>query len=180
MVAEREALMPSSNILCAPEVLALCNDVPHARILDVGPGHGKYGVLLREYLAGVRVVDAVEAWEPYVTPRLQAIYDQVLLQDVMTLPPLALAAYDIVLMVDVLEHLGKEDAHALFRRTQARVVICTPRDYFQNHAEVNAGIWTENHRSHWTSEELASLPRCEVAYTNDVLGGVFARLGRAD
>lgn len=165
--------MPTSNLACAPEVLDLVAGVPHARVLDVGPGRGKYGVLLREYVADVGTIHAVEAWSDYITPRLEAIYDLVIPRDVMELTTDGLAFYDLVLMVDVIEHLTHDDGEALLDCITGSVVICTPRDYFQN-PEART-IWTEDHRSHWKVEEFQAMSRCDVAYVNAV-GAVMARL----
>lgn len=165
--------MPSSNLHCAPEVIALAADVPHDSVLDIGPGRGKYGILLREFLGEIPRFDAVEAWGPYVIPRLHAIYDAVYTLDVMLMSRSALSAYELVLMVDVIEHLSHEDGLRLLDRIKGTVVISTPENYFQNpEAET---IWTEDHRSHWKVEEFQAMPRCDVAYVNAV-GAVLARL----
>lgn len=169
--------MPSSNLLCAPEVIQLVHEVDHTRVLDVGPGYGKYGVLLREYTRGIERLDAVEAWAPYVDERLRCVYNHVYQRDVLLLSDRELRSYDVVLMVDVIEHLAKGDALALLERIEGSVVICTPRDWFQN-PEADE-IWSEAHRSHWTVDEFAAMERCERSYVNQ-LGAVMARLGRSE
>ena len=166
--------MPSSNLAVWPEILALVGQArPHRSILDVGPGRGKAAPLLREYVAGIERIDAIEAWAPYVTEQMEAAYDEVMIGDVMLLSAEMLGTYDVVLLGDVIEHLAHEDGEELLERIRGAVVIATPRDYFQN-PEAEA-IWTEEHRSLWRVEEFLAMPRCEIAYVNDV-GAVLARL----
>lgn len=85
-----------------------------------------------------------------------------------------LGSFDVVLMVDVLEHLTHEDGAELLARIPGRVVICTPRDYFQNPEA--ADYPTENHRSLWNSREIAAIRELE---TEDVealgVGAVLVR-----
>lgn len=169
--------MPTSNLLMAPWVVHLVHEVPHRRVLDVGPGWGKYATLLREYLnERPAVIDAAEAWAPYIAEHhLERLYDAVFPCDVRDLNDARLATYDLVLMVDVIEHLDGEEAHALLARIPGRVVICTPVDYFHNGDGLPP---TEEHRSHWTQgdwDRLAESRPIEAAFTEH--GGWLVRLG---
>lgn len=163
--------MPTSNLALWPVILRLVYEVSPRSVLDVGPGHGKAAVLIREYVPCVERLDAVEAWEPYVHDfGLERLYDHVLIGDVLSLADHELAAYDLVLMVDVLEHLDREDGLALLARIPGRIVICTPASFFQNpEAET---IWTERHRSLWSRPDFD--PRIEVDAS--ALGGIVVRL----
>lgn len=169
--------MPTSNLHLAPEVVHLVHEVPHATVLDVGPGWGKYERLLREYLNEKPVrVDAVEAWEPYVDAHgLRARYDHVHVGDVCALPTKVLAPYDVVLMVDVLEHLAVSAGLSLLARIPGRVVICTPVEFFDN----GPGLpWTETHRSHWTEREWCAVGMVRpIEVRRQSMGGWLVRLG---
>lgn len=123
------------------------------RILDVGPGYGKYGVLIREYVGNPERFDAVEAWSAYVNRRLLALYDHVFLGDVCTLDESALANYDLVLMIDVIEHIDKHRAQGLLNRIPGEIVISTPQHFFDNPVDLPP---TERHLSHWTMEDFGS------------------------
>jgi len=171
--------MPSSSLpLLATTALVALEHRP-ARVLDVGPGNGKYGVILREYgHRHLELLDAVEAEPRYLEsfPWLSALYDHVYTTDVVHLVDHSLARYDLVLMVDVLEHLTHDDGEELLRRIPGRVVVSTPRDFFQN-PEADQGWPTERHRSVWTVDELAAVRDLEVVDVDafDKLGGIIVR-----
>lgn len=156
--------MPTSNLAVWPDILLAVQQVPHSRVLDVGPGHGKAAVLLREYVLDPPVViDAVEAWEPYVPQfRLRSLYNRVFVGDVtaetwQTRPGQTVAAqgvlesYSVVLMGDVIEHIPMDKALDLLARIPAPVVICTPVAWFDNDPH-HIHPPTEEHVSHWTGE----------------------------
>lgn len=169
--------MPTSRWALVEEVVAMVDQVPHDHVLDVGPGWGKYAVALRECL-NVRPVriDAVEMVKEYVdTHGLATLYDTITIGDVCHLPSETLAGYDVVLMVDVIEHLDDVAAFALLDRIPGRVVICTPVEWFQTDDGLPE---PERHRSHWTAwswEIVAERRPVEVEYQS--LGGWLVRLG---
>lgn len=182
--------MPTSNLAVWPDILLAIDQVPHKRILDVGPGHGKASILLREYLADPPVViEAIEAWEPYIAKHgLERLYDRVFRGDVtadtwVTGPDRyrwsaqeMLARYDVVLMGDVIEHIALDKALALLRRIPGRVVICTPVEFFDNDP-THRHPPTEEHISHWTEPVWDRVAReirpLEVRY--QTLGGWIIR-----
>lgn len=158
----------------------MVDQVPHELVLDVGPGHGKYAVLMREYLrVPPATIDAVEAWPAYVLDHdLEALYGQVYVDDVADLTSEILEWYDLVLMVDVLEHLDIDDGVRVLDRIAGRVVICTPVGWIQN--PEGETIPPELHRSLWTEPDFAAVAalggrELEVCYQN--LGGWLVRFG---
>lgn len=173
MTGRSLAAMPSSNLALAPTVIHLVHLArPHRKVLDVGPGLGKYGLLLREYLNDPpRIIDAVEVESSYVTRRLRAVYDNVFVADVLTMPRDALAEYDVVLMVDVIEHLEKDAGLELLGRIPGRVVICTPAEFFSNGPGLPP---SEEHRSLWSAADFAAIRTIDVDAS--ALGGVVVSL----
>jgi hypothetical protein len=151
--------MPTSYLPLWPTIVHLAWETRPRSIMDVGAGHGKGGLLLREYLEPIARLDAIEAEPRYLAsfPWLRAIYDTVYEIDAMDAD---YAPYDTVLMIDVLEHLTHEQGEQLLRRIPGRVIICTPIVYFQNpeHTEYP----TEDHRSVWTADEIAAIRPLEV------------------
>jgi hypothetical protein len=164
--------MPTSNLHLAPDVITLVDQAHPTTILDVGPGRGKFGVLCREYVPTLNVIDAVEAWPDYVTDRLLCIYDHVFVEDVRNLEPETLASYDLVLMSEVIEHLPKEEGLALLDRIPGHVVITTPVEFFPS---VNYPP-TEKHVSHWTMNDFGD----RIEADGSRLGGIVVRLAPKD
>lgn len=164
--------MPTSAISMIEPVLTMIETATDVdTILDVGPGHGKYSILCREYLNRKPTrIDAVEAWPPYITEHnLVRLYDEVIGGDVCELEHFD---YDLVLMVDVLEHITHEDGEALLARIPGYVVVCTPVEFFQN-PEADE-IPPEMHRSVWTVAEFQATGRLDSCQILN--GGIVARL----
>ncbi len=109
----------------------LCNVKRDAKILDVGPGVGKWGRVLGEVHPGI---DAVEVFEPYVRKyKLRDVYREVFIQDVRDFP---VEDYDLVILGDMLEHLSIPDAKLLLHRCK-RAIIQVPFLYVQDVIENN-------------------------------------------
>jgi 2-polyprenyl-3-methyl-5-hydroxy-6-metoxy-1,4-benzoquinol methylase len=167
--------MPTSNLALALDAVTLVHEVKHDWILDIGPGYGRYGLLLRELLnVKPERLDAIEAEITYLEKFrwLHCIYDNVIHGDGSDLPEEFLDQYDIVLLYDVIEHIEKQKALDLIERIRGRIAIITPVDFFEQHVE---GVPSEDHVSHWTLEEFQAMDRIEVAYIT--LGGIVTRLG---
>lgn len=90
-------------------VVALAGDGP-LTVVDVGPGVGTYAKLLRG--PAVDRVIGIEVYAPYVdTYRLHEYYDEIVVGDVREVP---LPACDVVVLGDVIEHMGEDDALAVW------------------------------------------------------------------
>ena len=108
--------MPGSEVAkfnwIIPQLEKLCYLYRPLRILDVGTGSG----LLADYLAKTNwdyVLDGVEVWEPYVEEfGLTQKYSTLYVQDAREFTDWA--GYDVVMFGDILEHMSKEDAIALW------------------------------------------------------------------
>src|SRR4051812_14135317 len=111
-----------------PTILYAVQMLKPRRVLDIGKGFGKYGFLIHEY-CGIDVtkkpspdqmmktqslvkIDCVDVNPDYSFPHLEHFYDKMLLRDVSSEFE-DLGDYDLVLMVDVIEHLEKDAAHRL-------------------------------------------------------------------
>ena len=79
--------MPSSHYFQLNEIVDLISLADPVKLLDIGVGFGKYGFLAREYLElwkdggdyqkWNRQIDGIEAFEPYITPVHQFIYNNI-------------------------------------------------------------------------------------------------------
>ena len=137
-------------------------------VLDVGVGFGKYGVLCREYLdlwdgreeysQFLRRIDGIEAFADYITPLHQYVYDNIYTKDISLVVDNLDYCYDLVLLIDVLEHLNKTDGELLLKRMLVKnkgLLISTPKKVgSQKNAFHNI---YETHRSQWTKEDILGL-----------------------
>lgn len=137
--------MPTSEHRQIPHICdVLVREKPRT-VLDVGAGWGKFGVLAREY-GGADRVDAVDA-----NPPRFPVYDRVFLGDIRhldrVLPPGE--SWDLALLVDVIEHLPKEEGYGVLdelTRRAARVLVTTPWGF---RPQEIPGMPYETHRSGW-------------------------------
>ena len=152
--------MPSSHPYQLNEILELIIETKPGKLLDIGPGFGKYGFLAREYLElwqpgsvyGVRThrIDAIEAFEAYITPLHRLIYDKIYTGDARSVLPGITDRYDLILMIDVFEHFSFEDGLKVLehcRRCGRNILISVPRimsvqeDVFDNPYEIHRYNW---------------------------------------
>src|SRR4051794_31450104 len=111
--------MPTSVHHNINTIVTLVSNLQPQRVLDIGCGFGKYGVLMREYLDvwNERIardewkveLTAVEAFNRYRNPIHDYVYDKVHYGDAMQIVP-TLGDFDTILMLDVIEHLEKARA----------------------------------------------------------------------
>lgn len=108
-----------------PWVVDLIRQVNPRSVLDVGCGWGKYGTLVREYTEAERV-DALDR----NLPRYR-VYDRVFLGNACsprTLPKNA-PLYDLVLCVDMIEHVHPLEVMPMLRHLSGRarlVLVVSP------------------------------------------------------
>jgi 2-polyprenyl-3-methyl-5-hydroxy-6-metoxy-1,4-benzoquinol methylase len=135
-------------------------------VLDVGCGFGKYGMLAREYLeywgAGAalnwkRKIDAVEGFANYITPLHHYIYNTIYVKNVLIIID-KLKGYDLVLLIDVLEHFDKPQGETLVESLISHnkgILISTPKVFAEQGDTF--GNEYERHKTVWTEQELKSL-----------------------
>jgi SAM-dependent methyltransferase len=137
-------------------------------VLDIGVGFGKYGLLCREYLevwngsAGYnqfsRRIDGIEAFPRYLTPVHDYVYNNVYHGDALELVDGLDHVYDLVIMVDVLEHFTADDGASLIRKIMDRhrgILVSTPKE-----VDAQGGVFEnsfETHRSAWSRRDLTGL-----------------------
>ena len=157
--------MPTSSPLNVHSVLMLLTNLAPRRVLDVGCGFGKYGVLAREYLDvwderigrerwQTRIV-GIEAFPAYRNPIHEYVYDAVHYGDASQVLPTIDGQFDVVLILDVIEHLEKAAAQQLVResfRRSAVVIVSTPAEFYAQTAL--CGNPFEMHRCHWTADDF--------------------------
>jgi 2-polyprenyl-3-methyl-5-hydroxy-6-metoxy-1,4-benzoquinol methylase len=143
------------------------------RVLDVGPGWGKYGLLIREAADPDAIIDAIEPHP--VWPALNGIYRQIWSDDARFMPSgqqddddewRGFASYDLILLIDVIEHMPVADGRALLSLIRAPILISTPGRVFATPEEAPELPEWEQHHSVWTYRmiEEAVAPRQVDAY----------------
>jgi hypothetical protein len=134
------------------------------KLLDIGPGWGKYRFLLPEY-----EMDGVEVWKPYVAQnKLDAYYSTVHVVNAVDFR--YLQRYGAVIIGDVLEHIPVEGAQAVIRAACANadhLFVAVPFEMPQDEVEGN------HHEAHAQDDLTAEL--MAERYPELQFYGVFQR-----
>lgn len=170
--------MPTSHMHQLNEIVETIVLVNPQTILDIGVGFGKYGVLAREFLElrdgrdqyhdWQRQIDGIEIFADYLTPLHEFVYDQVYLGNAADVLPTLTTTYDLILLIDVLEHFPQQEGTAVLQACLQQghhVLVSTPGWFFPQADAFNNPY--EQHRSFWTKADLACFsPHCFIP--NDV------------
>jgi 2-polyprenyl-3-methyl-5-hydroxy-6-metoxy-1,4-benzoquinol methylase len=156
--------MPTSFPFQINEILLAILNIQPQSVLDVGTGFGKYGFLAREYLdimqRGVKkknwktVIDGVEVFENYITPAHKFIYNNIFVGNALEVLPSIRKKYDLILLIDILEHLTHKEAKKLLSLVKAKskhILIATPKkvlaqnEVFGNIHEIHISQFDKSH-----------------------------------
>lgn len=119
-------------------------------ILDIGIGYGLYGALIRNYYE-TKIIEGVEKEKRYDNA-LWGVYDKIYIGDIRNF---TLKKYDLILLIDVIEHLTKKDGKALLARMEKlskNIFISTPLEFSQNTGWED--FPSEKHKSLWTMDDF--------------------------
>lgn len=122
-------------------------------VLDVGPGAGAYGHMVKHIPSVIRS-DCIEIWEPYIDRfALRNIYDEVILGDAREHEDFN---YDVVIFGDVLEHMTREDAVAVYEkaRSQAKTVIFSIPIIHVPQGAYDGNPYEKHVEDNWRHEEI--------------------------
>ena len=140
--------------------------------LDIGIGNGKWGFLFREYLdiygrganwkkdTWTTRIDGIEIYEPYITenPTPNNIYDNIYIGNATEILP-TLPDYDLMTMMDVLEHIDKAEGEKLVNMILEKskmFVLSVPLGDWRY--EFDGENKFESHISVWEEDELVNYP----------------------
>jgi SAM-dependent methyltransferase len=166
--------VPSSFLGNVPVIVRTLADIDPRSVLDVGPGYGRYGFLFRERLDDFRWerrLDGVDVFPDYLErSRTAFLYDRFFTGDFLAveLP----AEYDLVMMIDVLEHFSDDDGERALDKALAlapRVLIASPLGVEQGAMYGNPH---EEHLSEWPSERLEQFAAGRGGSWDRVPGGM--------
>jgi len=156
--------MPSSHYFQLNEIVRLVTLTNPRSLLDIGVGFGKYGFLSREYLElgdgreryhdWQRRIDGIEAFKKYITSAHKFIYDRIYIGDALDILPTLKKKYDLILLVDVLEHFNYRQGMKLLAECKNRgknLIVSVPKNIgeqkaiFGNPFEVHKFSWQKKH-----------------------------------
>lgn len=160
--------MPTSFYSHIPNILDYIRFTRPNTILEIGCGFGKWGHLCREYLEVYDylrwqkkdwqiIIDGVEIYKPYINEPIKYYYDHIYEGDITTLID-SIPDYDLIMMMDVLEHIEKVKGTILLNK-----IINKCKSFILS---IPLGDWTytfsgdnknESHISIWNKEELIKL-----------------------
>lgn len=139
------------------------------KLLDIGVGFGKYGFLAREFLElwdgrekyddWTVQIDGIEAYEEYITDLQKKVYSRIYIGTAQDILPTLKDRYDLILLIDVLEHLERNQALELIKTcldVSRNLALSTPKEWIPQ--EDAFGNDFETHRSHWTKSDLKGFP----------------------
>ena len=165
--------MPFSQSSQLSAIVGYAEQLQPASVLDVGTGMGQYGFLLRTNLEHINlfdvergvqrprqswhvVIDGIEGHAGYRSPVHDYAYNRLLIGDAMQLlPTINDDAYELVMAIDILEHLSEADGLQFLghcRRIASRAaLVSTPKEFVAQDVAANP---YENHRSVWSQASL--------------------------
>jgi hypothetical protein len=124
-------------------------------VLDVGAGSGTYARRLQHLCTPSAWWAAVEIWEPYVEKYgLRELYHTVEVADARTWQPER--KYNVCILGDVLEHMEKEEAIAVFERMRKHadhVVISIPLGHYPQD-EYEGNPYERHVTDNWSHEDV--------------------------
>lgn len=147
--------------------------VDHNTILDVGPGAGIYADLINNRGMWYTCLEAVEVWKPYIdTFGLEQKYTKVYNTDIRSFENFN---YDIVIFGDILEHMTKEEAIAIWDKCSSQAkyaLISIPIVHYpQGHEFGNP--YEEHVKDDWTAQEVFSTFNGIVRFELYEMVGIF-------
>jgi 2-polyprenyl-3-methyl-5-hydroxy-6-metoxy-1,4-benzoquinol methylase len=154
--------MPTSDPRLITPVAQKILELQPKTVLDIGVGFGKWGALAREYtdIWGWRFykeewltrITGIEAFEKYASPSW-GNYDRVYIGKAEDLLPQWDATFDLIIMMEVLEHIEKLTAHELLNHifSVTNHAIISFSNIPQSNVRDNP---LEDHVSTWTEQEI--------------------------
>ncbi len=155
--------MPTSHHEVISPVFNLVTRISPASVLDIGVGFGKNGMLCREYLDVWRGrypeteewktrIDGIEIFPKYRNPIWEFCYDNIIIGNIMDHLDI-LGDYNLVLLIDVIEHLSKDDGMKILETITGSYIVSTPRNLYRTE-EGAFGNEHERHVSLWYPSEF--------------------------
>ncbi|RCX16954.1 methyltransferase family protein [Fontibacillus phaseoli] len=179
--------MGTSNWQNLSYCIELIRQVSPSRVLDIGIGFGRWGMICREFLdvwqgrvhreQWMTVIEGIEIFPKNVDEYHSYFYNEIHIADAYELlTQHKVGTFDLIILGDVLEHFDKERAIALLEaclQTGRYVLLNIPigNDWPQGSEYGND---YEMHRSEWTMTELDPFPTAAKKKFKDYINREFA------
>lgn len=137
------------------------------KILDVGAGSGSYGSLLNKDFGNI---DAIEIYQPYVFQfKLKDIYNDIFIGDIREFD---YSAYNYIILGDVLEHMGEDDAFKLLDDiTNSKTYCMVAVPYMMEQGAVGGNVYETHLQPDLTHDIfLDRYPMMNLLYRNQEYG----------
>jgi hypothetical protein len=148
--------------------LHIMRNVPsYAKVLDVGAGSGKYGVMLRHYFDNI---DALEVYPPYIHIfDLHSIYKRIFCSDIMEFD---ISEFDYFIFGDIIEHLSVDNAQELLsyiNNSGKKCLVAIP--YQMEQGEVGGNKYETHLQSDLTENNfIKRYPYMRLLFNNELYG----------
>jgi len=153
--------MPVSDMHGLSDIAVEIQRIAPRSVLDLGVGYGLFGALCRQIMDGQDgrchpekwrgVLHGVEAWKDYQNPCWEC-YNSVRISEIRAY---SLLHYDLVLMIDVLEHFEAEAGRELLRqmvKNNKHVIASVPNGVMEQGATFGNPYERHRHTFHHTDE----------------------------
>lgn len=164
---------PSSRLWVAGQLQRL--DL--TSVLDVGPGDGTYGRMVRDVCGPDVRLTCVEVWSDYVGRfGLDVLYDEVVVDDVRRFG--WDGRWDLTVFGDVIEHMPRQDALDVWQRAcdvSSAVLVVVPIVEWPQHGHVNP---YETHVETWTHRQAMDAFVPSEWWVGDLVGAYVTEVGR--
>ncbi len=168
--------MPSSRIEKVPYVINHVIAIRPKKVIDVGIGFGKYGLMLREYLElwgtteeeqklpqynrdrWQHTVHGVEVFEDFIKDYHRYFYNKIFIGKIQDAIFSIDSDYDMAILSDVIEHMSKEEGSAVLQefKNRSKYIIVTMPNGMRAQG-VMYGNQYEEHKCGWDSNDLRKL-----------------------
>ena len=184
--------MPTSQHQQITNIVSYVMEINPRSILEIGVGFGKYGLLCREYLEywrgdtewqlpikknWKRRVDGIEGFEAYINEHHRYLYNNLYIGDAIDEIDKIDFKYDLILLIDVLEHFSYEDGISLLMKCLKKsknILISVPKDIGLQ-SDVNDNKY-EIHRFQFLKKHFKSLS-AEYAFSSGGSSSLIVLLG---
>ena len=156
--------MPRSDYSGKEESLRWINEFQPKTILDIGAGAGTYGILLKNSGYRLDKLDCLEIFEPNINQfGLKDLYNYIYLADVREWEDFN---YDLVIFGDVLEHMTKEEALAVWDKCSKQAkhalisipIVHLPQhdheEYYDEYQKVLINKHEDHIKDDWSTKEV--------------------------